>query len=351
MYYNGLKELELISKAVGSKPDLIQGGGGNTSVKLDERLMAVKASGCKLSQVTPSEGFVVVDYKNIRNYFDNVDLNSGIDYEKDSVEFAQKNVVEIEGLKKLRPSVEAGFHSILKKYVIHTHAVYANILCCAQNGKELAEKIFAPGGYSFVWVEYVNPGFGLTLKIKDAVAEHTGAYGRHPEIIFMQNHGIVVNSDSCSRCIELHSEAMELIRECFGIKDEYPGITLEKAGDNTYISRTKYLEDALKGSSINEDYLDKTALYPDQLVYLNGSVSFGKAGNKLNINTETGELIYNASYSEALTIEETLLAYLYVIGMIEKCGLQIKTMSDTGKDFINNWESEKYRKSLISEKD
>lgn len=347
MYNKELKELEHISQAVGNSPDLVQGGGGNTSVKLSDELMAVKASGYKLSQITPQEGFVVVNYKNIRSYYENVQLDSGIDYEKDSVEFVKNNIVELEGLKKLRPSVEAGFHSILKKYVIHTHSVYANIICCAENGKELVEKIFEGKGYTCLWVPYINPGFNLTLKIREGISECNKEQGSFPEVIFMENHGLIVNSDEYEKCIELHSEVNNLIKEYLKIESGFPEIKLEKADEDTYISKTQYLVDFFTNSDIDLGYFDKASLYPDQLVYLNGNICLNGMDNKLNINTSTGEIVYKAGYQEALTIEETLLAYLYVIEKVKTCGLKLKTMTAEGINFINNWESEKYRKNLL----
>ena len=67
MYKSELEKLVKISQAVGNSPDLIQGGGGNTSVKLDDKLMAVKASGYRLNQITENEGFVVVNYNDIKD--------------------------------------------------------------------------------------------------------------------------------------------------------------------------------------------------------------------------------------------------------------------------------------------
>jgi ribulose-5-phosphate 4-epimerase/fuculose-1-phosphate aldolase len=347
MHDERLKELEKISQAVGNSPDLVQGGGGNTSVKLNDKLMAVKASGFKLNQITAKDGFVVVDYKAIKGYYENVDLNLETDYEKDSVEFAKKSIVKIEGLKELRPSVEAGFHSILKTYVIHTHAVYANILCCSKNGQELVQKIFSGKEYAFLWVPHINPGFSLTLKIQEGIRECIENCGKFPQVIFMENHGLIVNSDNCQKCIDLHSEVNESIKTYLGIKEQYPAIELKEIDEKTLISNTKYITDFFKGNKINNSYFDEVALYPDQLVYLNGAVSVDKGGNKLNINTKTGELVYKTHYQEALTIEETLLAYLYVINKIKEWGLPLKTMNEGEKDFINNWESEKYRKSLL----
>jgi len=345
-----LKELEKISQAVGNSPDLVQGGGGNTSVKLDDRLMAVKASGYQLKQITPSEGFVVVNYENIKDYYKNVDLASGADFEKEGIDFVMKNIVEMEGIKKVRPSVEAGFHSLLKKYVIHTHSVYANILCCAKEGQELVERIFAGKPYACIWIPYVNPGFSLTLKMKGSIDACIEKGGRFPKVIFMENHGLIINSDDCDDCIALDKEVNSLIKAHLNIRGSYPEILLEKAGENTFISKTPYLTSFFSDNSIQENYFEDNILYPDQLVYLNNSISLGGEPNKLHVDMETGERIYKTGCNEAMTIEETLLGAVYVIRKEKECNLTLRTMPKEGIYFIKNWESEKYRKGVAGGK-
>ena len=56
MYDNEIKMMVRISKAVGDRIDYIQEGGGNTSVKFDDRIMAVKASGYQLQETTENNG-------------------------------------------------------------------------------------------------------------------------------------------------------------------------------------------------------------------------------------------------------------------------------------------------------
>jgi len=46
-------------------------------------------------------------------------------------------------------------------------------------------------------------------------------------------------------------------------------------------------------------------------------------------------------------MEETLTGFIYVVENIMKNNLKIKTMGSRETDFIKNWESEKYRKSLL----
>ena len=79
-----MKNFEFISKEVGLPIEFTQGGGGNTSVKLNDELMAVKASGYKLKQISPSEGYVVVNYKIIFDYYKQVKLNQEKDFEIES---------------------------------------------------------------------------------------------------------------------------------------------------------------------------------------------------------------------------------------------------------------------------
>jgi rhamnose utilization protein RhaD (predicted bifunctional aldolase and dehydrogenase) len=146
MKEQGIQELIQISHYAAADIAYIQGGGGNTSVKLDEHRMAVKASGCKLSVMGETEGYVVVDYKLIKDYFNDANPDNA-QFEIESAQVLKDAIVTIEGLKELRPSVEAGFHSVLKKYVIHTHSVYANILCCSAEGKGIAKKLFVDTSY------------------------------------------------------------------------------------------------------------------------------------------------------------------------------------------------------------
>ena len=56
-----LESLASVSRALGERIDYAQGGGGNTSFKVNDRKMWVKASGLPLSTVTATSGFSAVD--------------------------------------------------------------------------------------------------------------------------------------------------------------------------------------------------------------------------------------------------------------------------------------------------
>ena len=333
---DGKRSMEKISAYAGNRKDYVQGGGGNTSVKLDDNLMAIKASGYTLQEVTQEKGYVTVDYQKIRQYYNTVDVSEDRDFEKESLAVNLDSVVLLEGMENRRPSVEVGFHSFLKKNVIHTHSVYANILCCSAEGRTAAQHILR--GEKYLLIPYIDPGFRLTLAIKQAADEYVVMHGMQPQVILMENHGIVVHGDEDGEAIALHERVNDKIRAYFKLP-EFP-VPVIKRADSGYASDTGYLKRFLAESRADEVYFGVLTLYPDQLVYIGG-----KLGDTVRI--QDGEVLYTASRKEAEAIEETLVGVVYVVSEIRRAGLTLREMGQEGAAFINNWESEKYRSKLI----
>jgi rhamnose utilization protein RhaD (predicted bifunctional aldolase and dehydrogenase) len=345
-----LQQLENISQPVGKCPDFVQGGGGNTSIKMDDAYMAVKASGFRLDQVTKTEGYVIVDYQKIRKYFKEVDTTRDVNFEQESAAFMKSCVLQDKNPDNLRPSIETGFHSFLGKAVIHTHSVYANILCCAREGKELAGKIFKEG-FHVLWVPYINPGFDLTIGLNQAIDKFREENGGSPNIIFMENHGVIVTGENDEECLALHERVNDKIKEYFSIDASYPEIRLQELSENSIKSMTGYLRDYIKDNKVGPEMFQDIILYPDQLVYLGSNVSFGGDGDaKVNIDRDMGVVTYNTNLKEAKTIDETFTAYVYVVDHIRRLGMTIQTMSEEAIAFILNMEGEKYRKALLKGK-
>jgi len=344
MFEKELKQFAEMSQAIGKRADYAQGGGGNTSVKLDDKLMAVKASGYKLKDMKTDDGFVVIDFQKIRKYYDDVNLESDTDFYKDSTAFVKANTVILPGLKEgMRASVEAGFHSLLYKYVIHTHSVYANLLTCTMEGKKTADKLFSDSEYGYAWVPYITPGFDLTLGIKHILDDREVK----PKIIFMENHGILVSSDDYDECVKLHEVVSEAILNELGLPDEFAYVGLEEIGEDIYVSKSEILREYFKCTGRNANWFESNILYPDQAAYLSGNVADGSTGNKINVDGNTGEIVYRTNYKEALTMEESIAALAYIDLNARGKDMTPVPMKQEDIDFIKNWEGVKYRKTLL----
>jgi len=340
-YLNAKKDMMKISNYAGDRLDYVQGGGGNTSVKFDENFMAIKASGYTLKEVQEDKGYVLVDYQNIKNRYEDMTTKSNVDVEKESLAVNLDSVKLLEGMEKRRPSVEVGFHSFLPRCVVHTHSVYSNILCCSEEGEEKAEEIFKDSDLGYIFIPYINPGFALAFRIKEGVEKHEKQNGKQPDIIFMKNHGMITFSDDADTAVEIHEKANNLIGEFFKTPD-FPVPEIERSEDG-FVSRTDYIRDFIMNHHASEEYFDEKILYPDQLVYLGENL-----GKGILIDEKNGEIKYRIEGKQAQTVEETILGVAYIIDEIENAGLTLSTLCEEGVDFIRNWESEKYRASIVS---
>ena len=345
-----LKDFARMSQSVGARADYVQGGGGNTSVKLEGGLMAIKASGYCLKDIRPDAAYAVLDYEALRRFYNGSEPADFEDVEKAGSNEAKANTKVIEGLAQLRPSVEAGFHSILDTYVAHSHSVYANLCTCAKQLPEIAEKALEGADYTWGWVSYVDPGARLTFSIRDELRRVEEKTGRRPAAIFMQNHGLIVHSDDPDECLRIHTDVNDRIARAFGIENgSFPAVGIREIDGGLCEAVCPYLTEQLKSGDFTEKFLLESPLYPDQLVFLTGSFSFGtdapEEGSAM-ANPETGAVTFNMPASKAQVIAETLTAVVFIVRLVEKNGYELSTMGEAAKKFIANWESEKYRKSL-----
>lgn len=349
-----LSDFSRLSKTAGGRADYVQGGGGNTSVKLEGGLMAIKASGFCLKDIEPNKAYAVLDCDALRRFYYDNEPADFTDVEKAGSEKAKAAIQTIEGLDALRPSVEAGFHSILKTFVLHTHSVYANLACCAVDCRDIAEKAFAGADYTWGMVPYTDPGANLTFAIRDEVRRVTLATGKEPSVILMQNHGIIAHDDNADTCLKIHADANARLAAQFGITgDSFPAVSVEEKEPGVYTAACPYLTEALKSGKYTEQLLLEQPLYPDQMVFLIGTFSMDKDAveeGQCVASTADGSVIMHMDSGKAQVLAETLTAVIFVMEHIAAAGHPLSTMGEAAKHFIANWESEKYRKSLAGKK-
>ncbi|MBR4867826.1 MAG: class II aldolase/adducin family protein [Clostridia bacterium] len=251
-----LQEFSRISKTAGARADYVQGGGGNTSVKLADGLMAIKASGFCLSDIEPDKAYAVLDGQSIRDFYLTNQPNRFENIETAGSTKAKECTLTIEGLAQLRPSVEAGFHSILKTFVVHTHSVYANLAACSVECKDICQIAFADADYTWGMVPYVDPGANLTFAIRDEMQRVEAETGKAPSVIIMQNHGIIAHDDDPDRALALHADANERLAKQFGITaDCFPKVAIQEVEDGLFEAATPYLQEALARGDYTEEFL------------------------------------------------------------------------------------------------
>lgn len=180
--------LVMISRYYGCDADFVLAGGGNTSVKIGDRLF-VKASGYPLATLT-REGLVELDRTKLSQL-----LQSDLGSERVEREERFKTAImasRIDSTGGKRPSVESVVHHVVPGvFVVHTHATVVNTLTCMRGGEKLCRELF---GDAVLWVPVVDPGYPLAKMIHQLLA---GAKSpKDIKAIFMANHGLIVFGDN-----------------------------------------------------------------------------------------------------------------------------------------------------------
>lgn len=344
---NEIKELIAISNAIGTHADYVQGAGGNVSVKVDEKHMVIKASGVELSEINKKNGLIVVDYKKLGIFYENATESNTS--EEASDEYVTTCVISRMGSDTAKPSMEAGFHVFLGKYVIHTHSVYVNILACTKEGEQLLKTICKNAGIGMLWIPHGNPGLYLALRMKKEIEEYRHTHKNIPGVIIIQNHGIVVNGPESTHVRTLHEKVQNVIKQYSELEIPFPEIKITPRG-NVFESETQYLKDVIKNNYATLKEFPHTILFPDQIIFCE-SIGFSDEENDVNtkkvvISKSAGTIIYHVSYKEAMVVEEIIVVWCYIVAHAKTKGLSLKTLSADEVNYIRNMESEKYRRKV-----
>ncbi len=343
MYQNDLNDLVWLSREAGSRTDFVQAGGGNTSVKFSDGMMAIKASGYLLKDMTPTSGFAAVDGAAMKAYHET--NHEGVaDFNKDSMDKAIASIRPVNGETSARPSVEFGFHSILDKFVLHLHPICANVIVCTDDPEARLREVFDGFDLRYVVVPYVMPGYPLTKAMQSAIARYQAETGQSPQAIFMVNHGMTTTAPTAQEAYELMDRANKRIQEKLALAD-LPPVAITPC-DGGFKSANTWLKNALRDPSFAHA-IKYEPLIPDQIVYLMNDISLD-ADADTKIVVANDEIFYRANEVQAAALEETLSAAVYVLRAIQSLGWKPQPLSETDCADILGWDSEKYRKHIMA---
>ena len=347
-----------ISKYAGMRNDLAQAGGGNTSVKLDNKVMLVKSSGCQLADVSENTGYSKVDYRKIVTYFEKnmtEDTEDVLSEEKGKELLAQ---AQIEGE---RASIETFLHSVTGKYTLHSHPTLVNILTARPGGMDALKKLFPEA----VLVPYRKPGAALAETYYRIYRKHVEA-GKSSEIIFLENHGLVVSGEDADQVIAKTEEVLHSIAKYLGIKNKvhesatriWDMLTRIPELENkiVYASENRYLTWEYIGEALLKKNAWDHAFCPDcvvygakKMLYLSDDFSRGdivsfmeKYGMPTLICYRRNIYIVAESVRKAQEIENVMSFSAQVQMANAEQGMNY--LSDAQMEELLNWDSEKYRR-------
>ncbi|MEK5323211.1 bifunctional aldolase/short-chain dehydrogenase [Aeribacillus sp. FSL M8-0254] len=216
----GLEQLVYRSNLIGADRAVCNWGGGNTSMKTIEsdfrgreiEVMWVKGSGSDLATMK-AHNFTGLKLDDIRPLIERDEMS-----DEEMVAYLSHCMIDH---KHPRPSIETLLHAFLPfKHVDHTHPDVIISICCADNGKQIAEEIY---GNRFVWVPYVRPGFTLSKMIAEGVKNNPNA-----ELVLMEKHGLVTWGDTSEECyaktISIINEAENYIKERIDEEKAFGGL-------------------------------------------------------------------------------------------------------------------------------
>ena len=226
----------------------------------------------------------------------------------------------------------------------------------------------------------------LAKKIEKLVAGYKTEFKRQPSILFLENHGLFVTSNNANTALRtvrrvirtcnskliqpkdvkikpvdkkiINDIKLSIRKAVFQITAEYPTVTYFCDNEIIYFWR---LKNAAK-------VLAAPALTPDELIYSNGAAMWVKKCDTESITKQiksrikTGQRIPAAFLVKgvglfvagkkkvAQTVRDIAASFFFIRNNAYHLG-GIRTLNKRQQHFINNWESEAFRKKLAINSD
>lgn len=330
------QELSYMSKYIGQEEDFVQAGGGNTSVKIDEKYMLIKSSGVHLSEVSKNSGFSIVDYQMI----------------KESLEkhLSTEDVLGKSLKEGNRPSIETYLHALMEVYTIHSHPLCVAMFACKKDGFLQLRELFPDA----VMVDYAMPGIELARQCYKNMTEKRNA------VVFLKNHGVIVSARSKNEAVELHDYVIKRIYGLLNWNYSKHNITksifnsIQHVDGDLIAYRSDFLKDEAKILGMEENF----AYTPDCVVYC--GIKPCVISNLQNMSDELkrftsqnglpkmviadgNAFVIAKSVRQAKNIESV---FHYAFKIKSALGDKIETIKKDEALNLLDWDAEKYRQKL-----
>lgn len=323
-----LQELKDLSAALGGDRSLVQGPGGNTSIKDDGGRMWIKASGTWLRQAEEKPIFVPLRHAAVMQA-----IEAG-------EEALPPEAILPGGLDGLRPSVETSLHALLPHRVVaHSHAVNTIAMAVQSNAEALLAERLA--GLNWAFVPYCRPGLPLTQSVAEVVQQ------RRPDVLLLGNHGLVVGAESGEAAIALTYEVERRLAREARPAPARPGDDLPVGIEGNW----RLPADGVSHAVAFDDGALKVArggsLYPDHVVFLGHAIAVSDAPDTLAdvpacVVPGEGVLLRDDLPAAADWMVHALSEVTTRLGPDDR--LRYLTLDEEAE--LLNWDAEKYRQAL-----
>jgi rhamnose utilization protein RhaD (predicted bifunctional aldolase and dehydrogenase) len=240
-----LADLIRFSASIGQDLNLVQAGGGNTSLK-DNGVLWVKASGKWLARADQEDMFVPAPLENVLRSID------------DGREYVSESRTALGTL--LRPSVETTMHAVLPhRVVVHVHSVNTIAWAVEENAADALRPRLE--GLRWVWLPYVHPGVRLARAIRDLL-------GAAPDVLVLGNHGLVIGAGDCDSASALLADVERRLERRKRRAPPARVDELHKLAPAGFRLPPDDEVHAIATDSYSASVVGQGLLYPDQCVYL-----------------------------------------------------------------------------------
>lgn len=330
-----LAELTDFSAEIGHDLNLVQAGGGNTSLKSGDVLW-VKASGMWLARAAGQEVFVAAPLRDVL----------------EAVEAPREytSVCNTRSGTPLKPSVETTLHAVIShRVVVHVHSVNAIAWAAQENAPdELPSRL---AGLRWAWVPYVHPGVELARAIRDIPRPE-------PDVVVLANHGLVIAANDFAGARALLSDVQQRLHRP---ARRAPSANLQKLESMAIPGFRVPDEDevhAIGTDSYSSAIATRGILFPDQCVYLGAPAVIRDQDTAASIIEDFRAIwgpapkyliIPGAGILISGTLDragwEMLVAVKRVLEQLDPAAA-IQMLDAVEVSRLLNWDAEKYRQAL-----
>jgi rhamnose utilization protein RhaD (predicted bifunctional aldolase and dehydrogenase) len=333
-----IRDLLGLAARLGQDPLLVQGPGGNISLKRDG-VMWVKASGTWMMDAIRQSVLVPVDIAAVL-----AGLKAGDPCCETCSAFVRADLLP----SPLRPSIETTLHAIMpQRVVVHVHCVETIAQACLLDAPE---RLAAPlAGLDWAFVPYVRPGVLLARTMAERLSRDTN-------VVVLGKHGLVIAGDSAAEAAQLRAEVSRRLARAPRPSPKVGRESLRKReGAGYHIADDEALH-ALATDPVSLAVARRGSLYPDHVVFLGPGVvetegaetaadaerRVGRRGAPLVIAPGLGVLMHDAASASARALARCLADVTSRL----KANDPIDPLTAANEADLLDWDAEKYRQLL-----